>query len=275
MSGSIPDAPVAHAEGPPGAARSRSAMARGVVLVVHLAVRELQSLHRLTLLGWAWPVLRQLAQLGVLVLVFSSVIKLHVRHYPLFVLIGLMSWTWFSAGIGAAADSLVSRRHLVFHAGFPDLVLPVVAVVVPFIDVLLTLPILLVLAIADGGLQPATALLPVLVAIQLVLMCGLGWLAASVSVYLRDIPNMVSLGLLLLFYLTPVFYDVSRVPGRYAWAFRLNPMTTLIQGYRAALLERPVPAVGDLVGVAIAAAAVAVGGCLLFRRLQPAFVDEL
>jgi lipopolysaccharide transport system permease protein len=276
MPASIPDAPAAHAAiSAERGAPTRAAIARIAELVIHLAIRELQSLHRFAVLGWAWPVLRQLAQLGVLVLVFSNVVDLHVHHYALFVLVGLMGWTWFSAGISAAADSLASRRHLVFQARFPDLALPVVAVLVPAIDVLLTLPILLVLVIADGALQPAVALLPLLLVLQFVLMCGLGWLAASISVYLRDVPNIIGVGLLLLFYLTPVFYDFARVPHRYAWALRLNPMTTLIDGYRSAFLDRPVPAVGDLLGLGGATAVLAVAGWLVFRRLQPAFVDEL
>ncbi|MBA3327161.1 MAG: ABC transporter permease [Solirubrobacterales bacterium] len=250
-------------------------MAQFAELVVHLAGRRIASLHRFTLLGWTWPLVRQLAQLGVLVLVFSAVLDLGIENYAVFVFVGLIAWTWFAVGVAGATDSLAGSRHLVLQARFPDVVLPVVAVAVPFVDVLLALPVLLVMLGIAGELHATIVLLPLLLTVQLVLMCGLGWLAGAAAVYLRDVSNIVTVGLTLLFYLTPVFYDVSRVPERYEPILRLNPMTTLVEAYRAVVLDSAFPSVGALAGVAAASVLIAVAGALVFRRLQPGFVDEL
>jgi lipopolysaccharide transport system permease protein len=252
-----------------------SALARRAELVVHLALRQVSSNHRFTLLGWMWPLARQLAQLAVLVFIFSTVFDLGIDDYGVFVFTGIVAYTWFSSGASAAARSLVDQRHLVFQPRFPTAVLPVVALAVPLVDVLLALPVLLAMLGVSGDLHPAALLLPPLLGVQLVLMCGIAWLAAATTVYLRDIPQVVTLGLTLLFYLTPVFYPLERVPDRYHWVLELNPLTTLIEAYRAVLLDQRMPEGGAVALVTLASAAFAVAALLLFRCLRPGFVDEL
>ena len=77
------------------------------------------------------------------------------------------------------------------------------------------------------------------------------------------------------FYLTPVFYGLRTVPDRYDWILHLNPMTTLIEGYRAALLGTAAPSIGALVGVTAFSASIAAAGFVAFRRLEPRFADQL
>jgi lipopolysaccharide transport system permease protein len=188
---------------------------------------------------------------------------------------GLLAFTWFSTGISEAASSLLSRRHFVFQPNFPAAALPLVAVTVPLIDVLMALPVLLAMVVITGDLGWSALLLTPLLAIQLVLMGGLAWLLAAATVYLRDVPQVVLVGLTLLFYMTPVFYSLDRIPEQYHWLLELNPLTTLIEGYRAVLIGESAPGVVALAGVSAVSAVLAVLGLLLFSRLQPGFVDEL
>ncbi len=244
-------------------------------LVVHLAQRELSSRHRWTLLGWAWPLARMLAQLGVLVFIFSSVFDLGIENYPVFVFSGLIAFTWFSGGVSDATRSLISQRHLVFQPGFPTSVVPVVSVAVPFVDVLLALPVLVVMLAVAGDLGPEAVLFAPLLVIQLVLMCGVAWLCSALTVYLRDVSNVVAVGLTLLFYVTPVFYGLRAVPDQYRWVLELNPLGTLIESYRAVLLGEDFPGAVQFSATVAASVALAVAGLLVFRRLRPGFVDEL
>ena len=248
---------------------------RGRELVVHLALREVAARHRFTLLGWLWPVARQLAQLAVLVFVFSGVVDLGIPDYPAFVFSGLIAWGWFSAGIAEGAGSLLAQRHLVFTPRFPTAALPVVPVAVAMVDVLLALPILLALLAGIGEVHLTLLFLPLLLAVQLGLMAGLAWLAAALTVFLRDVRQLVLVALTLMFYLTPVFYDPGRVPERFRWVLDLNPMSVLVQAYRDVLLDGRLPPPGPLLAVAAGSAALAAVGLAVFRRLQPAFVDEL
>jgi ABC-type polysaccharide/polyol phosphate export permease len=155
-------------------------------------------------------------------------------------------------------------------------VLPVVAVAVPLVDVLVALPVLLLMVATSGGIPASALFLPVLLLVQLVLCCGIAWLTAAAAVYLRDVRNVVGVGLTLLFYLTPVFYDrVGQVPIEYHWLLQLNPLTTLIEGWRTVLLEGRLPPAGPFALLAGVSVVVALGSLWLFRRVSPNLVDEL
>jgi len=244
-------------------------------LVSHLAAREVASLHRFTLLGWAWPLVRQVAQLVVLVVAFSHVLHLGVPHYAPFVFSGLIAWSWFSTGVVSGASALLDRRNLVFQPGFPVVALPLVAVAARLIDLLLALPVLAVMLVADTGLHWSLLFLPVLLAIQLTLMAGIAWFAAAASVYFRDVRHIVTVGVTMLFYFTPVFYDLHRLPGRFHSLLRINPLTTIVDGYHSIALGGTLPAPGWLAGVALLSVAVAAAGLAFFQRVSPGFVDEL
>jgi lipopolysaccharide transport system permease protein len=244
-------------------------------IVAHLVRREIDSTHRMTVLGWAWPLVRQLAQLATLVFIFGSVLKFGIPHFPVYVFSGLVAWTWFSTGVSSAATSLLDQRHLVFQPRFPSSVLPIVAITVPLVDVALALPVLLVLVAAESGLHWEVVLVPALILLQLFFMCGVAWLVSSVSVFSRDVPNIVTVALQVIFYMSPVFYRLHSVPSRYATILKLNPLTTLIDGYRAVLLGDPAPSVLRFAYVFVLSCVLIVAGLVVFRRQTPAFVDNL
>jgi lipopolysaccharide transport system permease protein len=260
-----------------GQQRGMRAAGRGRLreLVLHLTAHELASANRFTVLGWAWPLIRQLAQLGVLVLLFSHIVDLGVGNYAVFVFAGLISWTWFATSVDVATGSLIANRHLVLQPRFPPTVLPVVSVATGFVDCLIALPVLVVMTAASGDLAWTIVFLPVLFALQFVLTCGVALIVSVVTVYLRDVRGIVTVALTLLFYLTPVFYDVGRVPDRYESLLRVNPMTTLLEGYRAVLLDADFPPAGAIAWLLAASVGLAVIGVLTFRKLAPGVVDEL
>jgi lipopolysaccharide transport system permease protein len=244
-------------------------------LVLHLVRRELASAHRDTLLGWAWPLARQLAQLAVLVFIFSRVVDLDIKDYPEFVFAGLIFFTWFQASLTAAAYSIVSNQHLITNPKFPPVALPIVSVAVPFFDVLMALPVLLALLVFDGRIADTALLLPVLVLGQFAFTVGVALLTAAANVYFRDVQNVVGVLLLLLFYMTPIFYGFKNVPPEFHWVLRANPLTAFVNADRAVLFDGRLPAAIDL---AIAAGAVALLvplGYAVFQRTEPGFVDEL
>jgi lipopolysaccharide transport system permease protein len=244
-------------------------------IAIHLFRRELALAHRGTLLGGSWPLVRLLAQLGVLVFIFGHVVDLHIPDYPVFVLTGLIAWTWFSAGVALASASLIEHRHLVFQPGFPTVVVPLVSVAAPAFDAVVALAPLVILTLLTGTFQATVPLLIPLLAVQLLLMIGIAWIVAPISVYLRDVPNLVAVALLILFYASPVFYAISRVPDQYHWVLLANPMGTLIEAYRAVALGDPFPPVAAFVGVVVGSVILTWVGLRLFRRLEGGLADEL
>jgi lipopolysaccharide transport system permease protein len=232
-------------------------------------------MHRFTVLGWLWPLVRQLALLGVLVLIFSSVLDLGIEDYALFVFTGLIAWTAFASGVSSAAGSLIKDRYLVFTPGFPSSALPLVAVAAALVDLLVALPVLLIMLVADGRLQETALLLPALLVLQYGLAAGVGLAVSAANVFFRDVANIVGVVLLMLFYLTPIFYGVKNVPEHLRWVLDVNPMASQIEATRAVLLDGTLPAWQDLATLGVAVPAVLLLGWWLFRRLEPTLVDEL
>jgi lipopolysaccharide transport system permease protein len=255
--------------------RRVATMIRARELAVHLALRQLASRHRFSALGWAWPLLRQLAQLGVLLLIFQAILDLEIEDYAAFLFTGLVAWTWFSSGVQEGTEALLAQRHLLLRPRCPAQVLPVVPVIAALADALIALPILLVMVAANGGIGAAALLLPLIAAVQLALMLGIAWITSAANVYLRDVAQIVAVALTLLFYLTPVFYSLEQVPEDYRWVFDLNPLAVLIQAYRDVLGGEQLPSLVPLVEVAGVAALVALVGFAFFARQRRDLIDEL
>jgi lipopolysaccharide transport system permease protein len=259
----------------PAAGGGPRAWLRRRELVLHLAGRQLASTHRRTALGWSWPLMVQLAQLGVLVFLFGRVLRLDIAHYPTFVFSGLIFWAWLQSGVTAAAGSVTDGAALVREPKMPTIVLPLVAIAVTGFDLLIALPILLVMVHATVGLTWSLAFLPVLLVVQAALMAGLALLVSAAHVHVRDVKPLVGVIFLIVFYLTPVFYDLAVVPEDYRGLYDLNIFATLVNGYHEVFMEGAVPELGPLAIVAAVAVAVLAAGIAAFRRLSPGFVDEL
>jgi lipopolysaccharide transport system permease protein len=248
-------------------------------IVAHLVKRELDATHRLTVLGWAWPVIRQVAQLAILVFIFGHVLNLNIPHFPVYVFSGLLSWTWFATGLATASTCLLDQRHLLFQPRFPAAVLPIVAISVPLVDLGVALPLLIAIAVAEEGVRWTAILLPLLIVLQFTLMAGLAWIVSTAAVFLRDVPNIVTVVLLGLFYMTPVFYRIHTIENRtYTHILDVNPLTTVVEGYRSLLLgghAEPLPDLRRFAYVVVLSLALVAVGRWFFRRNAALLVDSL
>lgn len=171
----------------------------------------------------------------------------------------------------------MDNRELVRLAGFPVAILPVVTVAVNLMQFLFALPILAAF-LWFGGATPLTAaplLLPLLIAIQFLVLLSIAYFIAALHVTFRDIKHLLQIILMLGFYVTPVFYDLNQAPTQYALIYQLNPMVHLIGAYRAILLHGTTPAPWPLTGVAVASLLLLIFSYRRFVRASSNFVDEL
>jgi ABC-type polysaccharide/polyol phosphate export permease len=243
----------------------------------HLVRLELAARHRDTLLGWIWSLTPPLLQLAATYFVFTRVIPLDVEDYPIFLLVGILSWSWFSRSLNQATTALESRRDLVLHPGFSLGLLPLTAVLVGFVDYLLAMPVLFVALALTTGIRLESLLLPPLLAIQFVFILGLGLVFAPLQVFLRDVRQFVAMAIAIGFWITPVFYRATSVPEQFQWIYDINPMAYLISSQRAVLLgEGPSgPGVVTMTWVAIASFGVLVLGYAIFARCRDAVPERL
>jgi lipopolysaccharide transport system permease protein len=252
-----------------------------------LVRRDLEARYKGSVLGNLWPLLNQLSQLLIYTYVFSIVlkVKLSLKGLPadnniafgLWLFAGLLPWIAFTGGLTQSAGSVVGQPNLVKKVVFPLALLPLVPVLSTFIESALGLAALIVLvAISSGTLHPTLALLPLVWLTQLLLTAGLGYLAAGLTVFLRDIPQTLGVILNLWFYMTPIVYPASVIPERLRdWVFWLNPLAVIAQVYRDLVLVGSVEHGLEWV-VAFGVSGVIFGvGFWCYQKLRPAFADVL
>jgi len=244
-------------------------------IAVHLAARELRATYRLTSLGWLWPLARAGAQLAVFTVVFSSLLDTGIRSYPAHVFIGIVAFGWLWNGLSSAASSIVSGAPLLRRPGFPSHVLPFAALLVAGADLVLALPFVAGAAIAVDGFSARPLLLAPLIVAELLLLAGPASLLASVTVFQRDAAPALGVGLMLLFYATPIVYDVEALDGTARTAIEANPATALVELWRAALLGDPMPRPAQLAGLVAVSGACAAIAAVVHRRHGRGYLDEL
>jgi len=244
--------------------------------VRELVLRDLKLHYRRSVLGVAWSQLSPLLQLGIMVFVFTHIVPLKIPNYPVFVFSGLLVWTWFSSSIVFATESVVNGADLVRRPGIALPLIPLIPVATGLANFLLSLPLLLLaITFLADGLHITIVLLPVLVAIQALLTLGPALVLSAMHVTFRDVVHIVNLLLIPLFYATPIFYDVGRVPPQYQWVYRYNPLARLVGAYRQVLLYGQWPSLGVLVGLAVLGAVLASAGLHVYERRADRFSEEL
>jgi lipopolysaccharide transport system permease protein len=263
----------------PGAIAVRVPLRRVIYLwdlLTELVGRDLKLRYKRSLLGLGWSLLNPLAQLLVLGVVFRLVLPLKIPHYTGFLFVGILAWTWFQSALLVSTSAIVDNRELIRQPGFPAVMLPTATVTTHLIHFLLALPVLLVfLLFRHYPLNLNILALPVVIAVQFVLILGLAHLLATVHVTFRDTQYLLGVVLLLLFYLTPVFYSDEVIPDPYRIIYSLNPLVPLLDSYRAILLDGQPPNYLWLGGLALFSAALLWFGVRVFTRASGAFAEEL
>jgi len=247
----------------------------GLDLVVQLVRDEFQVRYRRALFGWLWAVAQPLLRLAVLSFVFTQLVPLGVPDYPVFLFSGLLVWSWFASGVVSVTASAVQRQDLLLRPGVTRLAGPLAAVLTDLLDLLAALPVLLVFLLLGPGIPWTALLLPVLLLAVLALILGVGLLCCAVNVRLRDAQQVVSFGVLLGFYLTPVFYQVETLPENLQSLLALNPMTSAVVASRSLLLEGRLPELGTVTGIVLPAVVSLMAGLWVYDRTSRTFVDHL
>ena len=250
-------------------------------LVFNLTARDVKLKYKRSSLGVAWSLLNPLFMMGIYTVIFSLFLRaVSTPHYWAFVLGGLVVWLFFSSAIGSATTSFVHGANLITKVYFPIETLPLASVLANFVNLVISLAILLpALAIARLPLGPSLVLLPVVMLAILAFSVGLAMIVASLTVYFRDLEHLIGLGLTALFYLSPVLYplDPSAVKsgGGFIRYLKLNPMSWFLDSFQRLLYYGTWPD-PRLFGLMMAATIISlVGGYLLLQRMRPRLAEEV
>ena len=244
-------------------------------LALALALKTLRVRYKQTIFGIAWAVLQPLLAVVVFTIVFGRLAGLPTDGIPyaVFNYAAMIVWLYVAGSVSAAAQSLVESRDMVSKVFFPRLVAPLSSVVPGLVDLAIASVVLIgMLVVYDVTPSWAILLTPawVLAALAVALAVGIPFAAANVR--FRDVRHALPLLLQVWLFASPVVYSSSLVEGGWLYVYALNPMVTVLDGFRWSVADGPAPGPESLVSAAVVLVLL-VGGLAYFRRAERAFAD--
>ena len=195
--------------------------------------------------------------------------------YSVFCLAGLTVWGLFANGLSLASDSLINSSNLVSKVYFPRVVIPLAAIVTAVVDSAIAGLMLVGLMLVKHVPFHATAPLAIpIAAIAALWAAALGLWTSALNLEFRDVRHALPFLIQMLVYATPVFYPAALISGKFHGWLSLNPIATVVEGFRAALFGTPIP-VARLSLAAILAIVVGTLGFVRFRHLEQTFADRI
>ncbi|MCY7411044.1 MAG: ABC transporter permease [Chitinophagales bacterium] len=241
-----------------------------------LAYKDYRIRYAQTILGFTWAFIQPLFTLIIFILVFNKAAKVDTGTipYPVFAMTGMWAWSYFSYVMVQAGSSIIGSQSLISKVYFPRLIIPLSKSIVGFIDFIIAFVMLVILMVYFGYAPSINILaLPLIILAVVALSLAVGIWLSALSIRFRDIqyiiPFMVQIGL----YVTPVAYPSSRIPPEYLTLYYLNPMAAVIDGFRWAVLDTPLPEIKFLTYSCIITIALFISGIYYFKRVERVMAD--
>lgn len=246
-------------------------------LLYIFAWRDVKVRYRQTLLGAVWVMGQPIVTMLIFTLLFNRIAQIDAAGapYPIFVLGGVLIWNFVSGAMSRAGNSLLGASHLISKVYFPRLIIPLANVATDIVDfaiaALLLIPLMLWYGMAPG---PEILLAPLVVLLGAGIALGAGLWIAALNVEYRDIRVVLPWVLQVGMFATPVVYPIAAIPESYHWIALANPMSGVVEAFRACLLGLPFePRL--LIWSALVAVLLLVSGAFYFRRMERRFADIL
>ena len=244
-------------------------------LLYFLTWRDIKVRYKQTVLGVSWAVIQPLFTMLLFTLFFGKLAGLPSDGipYPIFAYAGLLPWTFFSNAVTSSGNSLVGSSNLITKVYFPRMIIPGAAVLAGLVDFAIAFVILIGLMFYyHVPLTINLLVLPLLLALTSLLALGFGMWMSGLNVKYRDIRYALPFLIQLWMFASPIIYPASLMPAKWRWVLWINPLTGIIEGYRAALLGRSFdwPSLGISTMITLA---LLVYSAYSFRRMEKTFAD--
>jgi ABC-type polysaccharide/polyol phosphate export permease len=260
-------------------------------LTVNLTLRELRSRYKRSVLGWTWSLLNPLSNVIILSLVFGGLLRIEppvgdpsgLHVFALFLLCGLIPWNFFSSSVNGSMGALLGNANLIKKVYFPREILVLSTVFSLVATMLIEMGVLMVILLFFGNMViPWIPAVLFLIAIETVLVFGIGLVLSAANVYFRDVQHLVGILIQALFYSAPIVYPLSFVDriakdhGQWiATVYRLNPLVVMVQAFRAALYDLRFPPLLHVVYLLVWAFGLLFFGLWVFRKLDRRVAEEV
>jgi lipopolysaccharide transport system permease protein len=245
-------------------------------LIGNLVVSDLKIKYADSMLGFVWSLLNPLMMMVILYLVFSNVYKNTQENFVVYLLIGILSWRFFSMVTTSSLEAIVAKQSLVKKIYIPREILTLSMVISglisSFLEFLVLIPLLIVLGV---GIYSTILLFPAIQLLFFLTIYGLSLVLSSLYVYFRDLNQIWGVAIQLGFFLCPIVYPLSLVPERFQAYYLLNPVTRVMVMYRDIFISGTIPGLSDFLVVLAFAAILLIAGNLVFSKLSRRFAEEV
>ena len=246
-------------------------------LLFRMAHRDLLLRYKQTVMGVLWAVFMPLVNTAIFSVIFTRVAPIDTgMPYPVYAFSGLLVWNAFASSLRFAVVSLTSNSNLVTKLYFPREIFPISAVIVTLIDTALASTVLVALMVYHHvPVSPLIVLLPFVLLVQICFTCAMALLLSMANLFFRDVKYLFEIVIAIWMFATSVVYPTDLVHGRLGMLLRLNPMTPIVDGFRAAIIGGfaanytafNIAAVVSIVGVLVS--------WLIFHRAEFLFAENI
>ena len=246
-------------------------------LFYFLAWRDIKLRYKQTFFGIAWAVMQPFITMVIFTVIFGKLANMPSDNipYPVFVYTGLLIWNIFSSSLANCSQSLIRNINIIQKVYVPRVIIPVSSVIVGIVDFLFASLILGGIMIYYNFLPHFQGLLflPLLILVTIFSSLGLGFFFAALNVKYRDVGHVLPFFIQLLIFITPVIYPVSIIPKAYQWILSLNPMTGVIETFKASFLGT-MPINWSGLGISVVISIILLFfGLAYFLKTEKAFAD--
>lgn len=238
--------------------------------------KDIGGKYKHSFFGLLWSFMNPLLQIAVYAIIFPLIIRNNIPNYTVFMVCGLIPWNFFSIVINRASFTMIENGNILKKVYFPREILPLSVVTSETVNFFISTIIIICFTLAYGmGLTPYILLYPLIAIVQYVLLTGISLIVSSVTVYFRDLQHFIGVLIQLFFYATPIVYSIETIPENFRWILNVNPMTYIIEGYRAIFYNQTMPDLKNLAIIFAIGVVLCIVGYLIFNKLQKRFAEEL
>ncbi|WP_029686643.1 ABC transporter permease [Tatumella saanichensis] len=199
-----------------------------------LTEKELKVRYKSSFLGYLWSIANPLLFALIYYFIFKLVMRVQIPDYTVFLITGLFPWQWFASSIGNSLFSFISNAQIIKKTVFPRSIIPFCNVFMEFLHFLCTIPVIVVFLFIYG-MTPSWSWLwgiPLISLAQMLLTLGLSLALSSLNLFFRDLERFIPLGIMLMFYCTPILYSSDLIPEKYHWMLNINPISEMMLAWR-------------------------------------------
>lgn len=242
-------------------------------LLIELIIKDIKLKYKNSILGILWSMLDPLLTMIVLTIIFGAVFKRDIPNFPVYVLIGRLIYSFFSQSTTGAMEAVLANKQLIKKIYVPKYFFPLARVCSTFITFLISfIPLIVVMMITKVPFHKVNVLIIFPLMYLLAISLGIGLVLCTIRVFFGDIKHLYSVLLLLLMYMTPIFYPADIIAEKFVGFVKLNPLFTLVNMFRDVLMYNTVPSLESHLTCLIYAVFYMGIGFVTFYKVQDKFI---